>query len=265
MRGRDHQMTSAVEVASAAPLLSISEAVEVFVRGFSFMRSGKCPYVAERLGELWYLHDPPNAKRPRKAEVIAHDVEPSEVVRRVREARIGWHFICHLHESDDEFRDVRDGYKREGYRALVTEWMFAVDPAAAPAYASEPPVRRVRTVEDAERIRRARRGRRAIREADLAAEPAPQRLYAVMDDDEVYGWVSSIPVGTRAWVADLFVDAQHRGRGFGRALMSALLADDRAHGVTASVLLASSDGARLYPHLGYRRLGVLQIFSPVRR
>jgi hypothetical protein len=47
--------------------------------------------------------------------------------------------------------------------------------------------------------------------------------------------------------------------------MSALLADDRAHGVESSVLLASSDGARLYPHLGYRRLGVLQIFCPVRR
>lgn len=258
-------MTSAVELAGAAPTLSISEAVEVFVRGYCFGRSSKRPYLAERLGELWFLHDPPNAKRPRKAEVIAHDAAPSEVVRRVREAGIGWHFICHLHESDNEFRDVREGYKREGYRALVTQWLFAADPSAAPAYASDPPARRVRTIEDAERLRRARRGRRAIREEDLAAEPAPHRLYAVIDGDEVHGWVSSIPVGMRAWVADLFVDAERRGRGFGRALMSALLADDRAHGVTASVLLASSDGARLYPHLGYHRLGVLQIFSPVRR
>ena len=258
-------MTGSVELAGAVASLPIAQAVEVFVRGFCFMRSGKRPYLAERLGELWHLHDPPNAKRPRKAEVIAYDLMPREVVRRVREAGVGWHFICHLHESDDEFRGVREGYKREGYRALVTEWMFAVDPTAAPAYASEPPALRVRTIEDAERIRRAKRGRRAIRDEDLAATPAPQRLYAVIDGDDAYGWVSSVPVGERAWVADLFVDARHRGRGFGRALMGALLADDRAHGVTASVLLASSDGARLYPHLGYRRLGVLQIFSPVRR
>ena len=79
-------MTGSVELAGAAASLSIAQAVEVFVRGFCFMRSGKCPYVAERLGELWYLHDPPNAKRPRKAEVIAYDAAPSEVVQRVREA-----------------------------------------------------------------------------------------------------------------------------------------------------------------------------------
>jgi GNAT superfamily N-acetyltransferase len=257
-------MTVSVAPAGTA-MLSTADAVEVFVRGFCFMKSSARPYFAERLGELWLLHDPPGARRPRKAEVVAHGMAPAEVVRRVRAADVGWHFVCHLHESDAAFQPIRDAYKRLGYRALATEWMFAIDPAAAPAFASQPPVRRVRAGEDAARIQRARRGQRAIRAEHLVAEPAPQRLYAVMDDGAVYGWVSSVPVERRAWVADLFVEARHRGRGFGRALMSALLADDRAHGVTASLLLASSDGARLYPHLGYRRLGVLQIFSPLRR
>jgi GNAT superfamily N-acetyltransferase len=210
------------------------------------------------------MRDAPPRARPRKVEVVAHGTAPGEVVRTIREAELGWHFVCHLHEDEGEFAAVREGYKAQGYRALETEWMFAHDLDAVPALASDPPVRRVRAAADAERLRAVSRSR-PIRREHLGAEPAPQRLYAAMDERAVYGWVSSIAVGSRAWVADLFVRPEQRGRGFGRALMSALLADDRAHGVESSVLLASSDGARLYPHLGYRRLGVLQIFCPVRR
>jgi GNAT superfamily N-acetyltransferase len=210
------------------------------------------------------LRDSPARARARKLEIVAWGVGPAEVVRTIREAGLGWHFVCHLHEHYGEFAFVREAYKAHGYRALQTEWMFAHDLAAVPDLRSEPPVRRLRAEADAERLRRASRSR-PIRREHLAAEPSPHRLYAAMDEDAVYGWVSSIPVGGRAWVADLFVKPEHRGRGFGRALMSALLADDRAHEVETSVLLASSDGARLYPHLGYRRLGVLQIFCPVRR
>jgi GNAT superfamily N-acetyltransferase len=228
------------------------------------MRSFTHPYVGERIGPLWVLRDSPPRRRPRKLEVVAHGASPAEVVRTVRDAGLGWHFVCHLHDSDADFTAVREGYKTQGYRALQTEWMFAHDLADAPSLASEPPARRVRLEADAERIRQASRSR-PIRREHLAVEPAPQRLYAAMDDHRVYGWVSSIPVGSRAWVADLFVKPEHRGRGFGRALMSTLLVDDRAHGIETSVLLASADGARLYPHLGYRRFGVLQIFCPARR
>jgi GNAT superfamily N-acetyltransferase len=255
-------------------VISIPDAVEVFVRGFCFLRSSTRPYVAERLGHLWLLRDAPPAPRagkpatvrrdPRKAEVIAYDTAPARVVAAIRDADPGWHFVCHLHEPDVLTRSIRDAYKALGYRALATEWMFAHDLGAIPALGSEPPVRRVRTEEEAERLRTLSR-RRQIRPQDLAADAAPQRLYAAMDVREVYGWVSSVPVRQHAWVANLYVPAQHRGKGFGRALMSALLADDLAHGVDASVLLASTDGARLYPHLGYRQLGVLQIFCPVRR
>ena len=255
-------------------MISIPDAVEVFVGGFCFLRSFRRPYVAERVDELWLLRDALPAPRagkpagihrhPRKAEVIAHDTDPAQVVATVHDADPGWHFICHLHELDVPTRGIRDAYKALGYRALATEWMFAHDLAAIPALRSEPPVRRVRSGDDAERLRALTR-RRQIRPEDLTADPTPQRLYAAMDARDVYGWVSSVPVGKHAWVANLYVPAEHRGKRFGRALMSALLADDRAHGVEASVLLASSDGARLYPHLGYRQLGVLQIFCPVRR
>ena len=249
--------------------LTIPEAIEVFVGGFCFARSFTRRYVAERLDGLWVMRDAPPARaaarsRERKREVIAHDKSPAEVVGMIREAALPWHFVCHLHSDDEDFEAVRDGYRARGYRALATEWMFVHDLAAIAAAASTPPVRRIRREEDAERIRRARRGRRAIRQEDLAAERPRQRLYAAMDEREVYGWVSSIPVGRHAWVSDLLVRPEHRGRGLGRSLMSKLLRDDRDHGVAASVLLASRDGARLYPHVGYRQIAVLQMFAPRR-
>jgi GNAT superfamily N-acetyltransferase len=256
-------------MSSPPPPLTIPEALEVFVGGFCFVRSFTRPYVAERLGGLWVLRDAPapggnRSRGERKREVIAHYAPPAEVVRAIRAAAIPWHFVCHVHGTDGSFQEVRAAYKALGYRAIATEWLFAHHLAEVPELAATPPVRRVRSEGDAERLRRARRGRRAIRREDLGAERPAQRLYAAMDDREVYGWVSSVPVGRHAWVADLMVRPEHRGRGFGRALMSALLLDDRAQGVASSVLLASSDGARLYPHLGYRQIGVLQMFAPRR-
>ncbi|HUG12458.1 MAG TPA: GNAT family N-acetyltransferase [Opitutaceae bacterium] len=60
----------------------------------------------------------------------------------------------------------------------------------------------------------------------------------------------------------LFVARVFRGQRVGRTLMSTMLQDDLAHGVESSVLLASGDGARLYPHVGYERIGTLQLFIP---
>jgi GNAT superfamily N-acetyltransferase len=252
-----------------APTLPLAAAIDVFVGGFCFLRSFARPYVAERVEGLWVLHDAPRTRtahrgRERKHEVIAHGTSPDAVLATIRDAGLPWHFVCHLHSPEEPFAEIRAAYRDLGYRALATEWMFVHDLADVPAHASTPEARRVLTADDAERIRRARRGRRAIRRQDLTAEPAAQRLYATMDSREVFGWVSSVPVGRHAWVADLMVRAEHRGKGLGRALMSALLLDDRAHGVESSVLLASSDGARLYPHLGYRQIGVLQMFAPRR-
>jgi hypothetical protein len=44
-----------------------------------------------------------------------------------------------------------------------------------------------------------------------------------------------------------------------------MLQDDLKHGVNNSVLLASGAGSRLYPHVGYERIGSLLLFVADRR
>ncbi len=247
----------------------LAGALEVAVRGFCFMRSFARPYVPERADGLWITRDVPRTaserRSPRKTEVFAAGLEPEEVAAVVRARVPEWHFVCHVHSPEDPFEPIRAGYKALGYRAVATEWVFDHALAEVPAFVSDPPVRRVRSLADALFLRTANRGRALIRPQDVLANDAPQRLFAVYDAEGAYGWVSSVPIGEQAWVANLYVPSEHRCRGFGRALMAEAMRDDRARGVRRSVLTASSDGARLYPHLGYVQIGTMQVFCPVRR
>lgn len=91
---------------------------------------------------------------------------------------------------------------------------------------------------------------------------ADWRLYGVRDGDEWAGWVRSIDVGGPArYVAALEVRPEFRRRGHATALMAALLRDDVQEG-KSSALIASTVGGKLYPSLGYERVGTLDLFSP---
>jgi predicted GNAT family acetyltransferase len=61
-------------------------------------------------------------------------------------------------------------------------------------------------------------------------------------------------------VQALHTHKDFRRRGIATALMHHLLDADAAHGATHSVLMASHSGARLYPSLGYQRIGTLLFF-----
>jgi ribosomal protein S18 acetylase RimI-like enzyme len=108
-------------------------------------------------------------------------------------------------------------------------------------------------------------------EADIAAQlPEGPRtrgvyLYAVEDDRELvgYAWMSSVPdqAGkSLAFVFDLWVRPDARGRGLGRAAMLALEAEARSLGLDRIRLnvFGHNDVARnLYRSLGYEELSVL--------
>ncbi len=242
-------------------------AVETFVRGHCFMKSFAHPYVFERTSGVWVLKDGIGKKLrrvTRKAEVVAFGESPEFVAEFARKAKLGRHFISHMHTPADSSDDIRAAYKASGYRSMLSEEFFVHDMRSIPHYDCEPAVRRVQSIEDSDKIKMHRRNRKAIRDVDLTAMNPEHRLYAVIDGNQAYGWVGSVPLGSDTWIADLFVRKEYRGRGYGRALMSAVMEDDKRLGINRSVLLASGAGARLYPHLGYDHIGTLQLFCPKR-
>ena len=89
--------------------------------------------------------------------------------------------------------------------------------------------------------------------------------FAIHDGAQDLGWVTHVPTRGGDWVSSLWVRPEYRGRGFGRALMTDLLYHAKEQGEVASVLLATSDGARLYPKIGYQQMAVLQMFCPMKR
>ena len=237
--------------------ISIPEAIEVFVYGFCHGKSQTYPYVPIKVGNLWVMRDDPPRKKSRKTEVITYGQSPEETVVAIQQAELGWHFLCHIHEPDDDYDGIRAKYKELGYRAISTEGLFIHDLKNIPNYESDPPAREIPNQETWQTI---------PQRASQANKLRPDTwLFGIWDETIDYGWVTSVPVKDFAWVSGLYVHQSDRGKGYGRALMTKLLASDREHGITQSVLLASSDGARLYPHLGYQKIGILQMFCPTKR
>ena len=58
---------------------------------------------------------------------------------------------------------------------------------------------------------------------------------------------------TFAWICDVFVDESVRGRGVGKRLMAAIVADSRLQGLKR-MMLATDDAHGLYAKLGFTPL-----------
>ena len=71
--------------------------------------------------------------------------------------------------------------------------------------------------------------------------------------------------GRMSWCSNMYVKADYRRRGIGRALMAKMLRDDRKYGSQLAVLTASHTGALLYPRVGYREIGTLLVYTPKKR
>ncbi len=236
--------------------MPLDAAIETFVRGFTKTKSLAHPYVGEKVDGLWIMRDGPGRKLPRKIEVVANGLSPAEVVERIQNQGLPWHFVCHIHTLDEDFDAIRAAYKAIGYRAMSTEGFFVHDLQNVPQYQSEPPVRLIGTQAEANAIPQVAKHKIKIRDGI--------DQFGIWDDERDYGYVQSVPAGDTAWVGSLYVFQPHRRKGYGRALMSSVL-QHQAERYQASVLLASSDGAKLYPSLGYQQIGVLQLFCPSTR
>lgn len=92
---------------------------------------------------------------------------------------------------------------------------------------------------------------------------AHSRLVAVADAGLVVGWAALTPVSSRcvyAGVAEvsIYIAAEARGRGVGRQLLAALVAESEAHGLwtlQAGIFSENQASVRLHEALGFRVVG----------
>ena len=243
---------------------TLESAVATFIGGFTYTRSFTHPYVAETVGGLWVMRDGPR-KRPayRNEEWVVRGQPAADVDRTVRANARGRFVVCDIVAAGESAEDRRDAFKAMGYRLGTTEPLFAHDLKTVPRPSSPAVVERVRSAELAAAVNASARSRQVLPE-HLSAD-SRQRQYVALVDGTPVGRVRSITVGHSTWCSNMFVDPAHRRRGIGRALLARMLADDRRHGATAAVLLASHAGAKLYPVVGYRQIGTLLLFTPKRR
>jgi GNAT superfamily N-acetyltransferase len=237
-------------------MITNERALEVFVNAYCLSKSRIQPYVATRHGDLWVMRDGPGKNRyTRNIEVIAHQISPKQAVAQIRELGIRRHNLCYVHEKD-RFSEIRAEFLKLRYYDSATEWLFVHDYENIPICESDPMPARIETPEQLAAIPQSVRQPRHFNEKT--------RMYCAWDGTGDRGWVESVPIGTTAWTANFYVFKQFRKQGYGTALMSQLLQDDKKLGCDGTVLLASVEGSKLYPRVGFEERGTLQIFHPIR-
>ncbi len=260
--------------------VTITEAIEVFVGGFSFTRSFTYPYLAERLEEgVWVVRDAERKKGDyRNEEYVGFGINPARFDAIAQKHTRGKYVICAItplnppasggklspspragRAGEGSLQHLKTSFKSLGYRltateALMTHNLEKIEPVESPAR-----IVRITTPEEAQLFAKVTRSKQILK-VDLQQEPPSMRQYMVLIDEKPVGWVGSIPVGECAWCSSMFVKPEYRRRGIAKALMTRMLLDDRAVGAKANVLLASHAGSKLYPTVGYKQIGELFVF-----
>jgi GNAT superfamily N-acetyltransferase len=240
--------------------VDVGRAIQAFGAGFSFTKSFTRPFVFVPLGPLWLLRDAETRKENRRQEAVVFDVEPAAAHRTITESSEADNpFVCAIRRLSDSEQPIVDGWKALGYRLLGREALMFKPLNEVPRFEGPFPVRRIESWEEAQVLNKAA-GSRQILPENIGKDAL--RLYGAWEGAKPVGWVRSISCGEDAWVSNMYVRSEYRRRGIGRSLMSAMLFDDRRLGFENSVLLASVAGSKLYPCLGYEKIGELALLCP---
>ncbi len=247
----------------------VDRAIEVFVRGFGFVRSRTHPYLAERLGGAWVMRDAPrrDPAKYRREEWVGHGLPPAELYALAEQHTRGRYALCVVRSDDEDPAPIRQAYRDLGFRLGGAEPFLQHRLTDLPTGPRSVRIEQVTTPEQAERLRAAEGPRVPV---EAFQSDGPLRQYTALADGNPVGWVASVvvpgsgPDAAATWCSDMFVAPAHRRRGIGRALLARMLRDDRDHGARRSVLSASQAGAYLYPTVGYERLGELLVYTPAR-
>ena len=244
--------------------LSIDEAIEVFVKGISIIRSVTHPYPAVNVEGMWILRDDPPRKRDsRKVEIISF-LSAAKTIEILSRQELGRYYVGVFTTNDQDKKETKAHFKANNFRLITTEQLFLNPLHELPPIDLDSKVESIKTQAELDEIN-------AVTGYKRSLIPGT-RKYCVVDRSpgagvKDMGWVTSVPVDGNAYVTSLWVDERVRRNGYGHALMSKMLADDVSHGIGQSVLMATKAGSRLYPKVGYQLLADLQIFcrkkSPV--
>ncbi|MDE2126661.1 MAG: GNAT family N-acetyltransferase [Armatimonadetes bacterium] len=243
--------------------MDLEPALEVAARGFAELRSVTHPYLVDRVRGVLRLHDAPRKGYMRCEEYFATCKTALELDGIAREYSEAHYRLCLAHGPEESDAGIRSDFRNLKYRLRGTEAVFAhgltrIEPAEGPL-----PILRVTTPE-LEAAQRKAAGSRMMRPEYITDGPAPVRMWAAFDGDMPVGWVLSVEAAGAASCLSMFVQEAYRRRGIARALLGRMLAFDRDAGAVANVLLASREGAKLYPTVGYRHLGDLMVYTPPR-
>jgi GNAT superfamily N-acetyltransferase len=246
--------------------MEFSQAIRVFVEGFSFTRSFTHPCLYESLGESAFrIHDAPRTRKSdkyRSEELVTFGISPAEVLSLSQSSMGKPHKICYLLREGEPDTEIRREFKSAGCRLMGTEPFLVHSLENIPTVPEPVPIVRVTTPEQAQLLASAALRRQVLPE-HLSLDPPPIRQYMALEGEKYpVGWVASVVTTHGAWCSSMFVRESQRRKGIGRSLMTRMLLDDRAAGVKSNVLLASHTGAKLYEALGYKALGMLYLYAP---
>ncbi len=244
--------------------MTIETAIQVFARGFSFTRSRTKPAEVAHFESMTIMrdvrHERPDA---RNQELIFGNESVENASRILAEYAAPKHKLCWIVPPEVPDEDACAQVKALGYRLIAREGFFTFDHSDPLPTPTTDSVRRVISEEEHKILAKAN-GIKPLPKEWVLGEKPKLRRFAIDHDELPVGWVSSVDtVEECTWVSALWVNPEHRGKGYGFSLMAKMLADDRELGYRHSVLLASYAGARLYPHLGYKRIGTLYLASPM--
>ena len=246
--------------------MKIEDAMEARVQSSLLLSSFGDPREVVQLGPIQLMRDASGRKRnPRLDHFIICGVPPEDALREVKKYGSKHWALSVVSANDVDNEKLKEQYKAAGYRLLSRLPCFSYDLSHVPTNDSPIKVQRISMESQALAVRRASRQHQIPLQL-LAEGDAPIRLYAHFEEEHVTGWVRSIRASDGvAWVSNLFVLASHRKKGIGSALMTAMLSDDAKFGAKHSVLMATNEGSKLYRRLGYEQIGLVQIFSPVKK
>lgn len=241
----------------------LREVIEVFARGFAFTRSFTRPYLASKVGQAWWLRDDPERRNRRRNDewIAPGGVDPEKLDRWARERAAGKFLISAVASDAKEEAALREKFRDLGYRLWRTEPFMSRSTSRIPPFEAAANVWLVDSEAMATRLATAARGR-MIPPGHLGSRSSPVRCHVVTVGDRLAGWVQSVSVGGAGWCASVFVEPEYRRRGFGRALVEAMLRADRAAGLSQSILVARHAGAKLYASVGYETVGTVLVYTP---